>query len=387
MAAASRPPTSASRYRTWRVRQKTVEGGRAATPGGSHARSYSRSRSERPPHHHAVHPGRSIGPGLGCLCTGNDAKPLAGEEVSAAASHRRRPPPCSKRVNPSTRKRAAKAARSSYTSSSASGRDVVGHGDVRVVREPHLPPQRFRGADAAGQLLALADAGGHRDEHHLGHRPEGAGPAQVQLVRRVRGGHLGQVSSISGSAAAVDLGRAEQGQVGRDQRPAGHRPRRGAGRAGSPRARGCRPRRRSTVHRRRRQPRPEPRSPRHCPLRHPTQSGPGRHCRDALRRRRAGAKKPTRSYTLTQGDRRDGPGLLGADREQLVQLRRVVQVRRGCAPGSAARTRPPPRPGPSSDRRSPCPRTPRPGPRWCARSARSRSSAGWRRPASPPGRR
>src|SRR5882757_3985205 len=64
-------------------------------------------------------------------------------------------------------------------------RYVVRHGDVRVVREAQLAAQQTR-PDVGGQQLALGDASGHRDEHDLGDRTEGAGTAQVQLVGRMR---------------------------------------------------------------------------------------------------------------------------------------------------------------------------------------------------------
>ena len=104
----------------------------------------------------------------------------------------------------------------------------------------------------------------------------------------------------------VDLGRAEQGQVGRDQ--GGHRV---AGR------------------------RPvlvQLRAPRfgnadrdadaYGPPTPPVRAGATR-CGSARR-------KPTRSYTLRRVTDGDGTGLLGTDPEQLVQLRRVVEV----APGA-----------------------------------------------------
>jgi hypothetical protein len=108
----------------------------------------------------------------------------------------------------------------------AGRRGVVGDGDVRVVGVGQVAGERSA-AHGGGQQLAVADAGRHGHEDHVGDRPEGAGAAQVDGEAPVGTGDGGQVLLDPGQGGGRHVGRAEQGHMRRDQvgqRVAGPRP-------------------------------------------------------------------------------------------------------------------------------------------------------------------
>ena len=87
--------------------------------------------------------------------------------------------------------------------------DVVGHRDVRVVREAQRLA-RSAGADRRLEALARRDALGHLDEDDLGDRSEGAGATQDHPEGRHRLRHRAEVRDEVGPLDLVDLGRPEQ---------------------------------------------------------------------------------------------------------------------------------------------------------------------------------